>query len=541
MAFPRVFSLPHYALALGFLALYVLLDWISFIQPFAPFGITPWNPPTGLSFILVLLFGQRFIPLLFVAPLLADLMVRQLPLPWSVEIATSVIIGGGYAVGLMVLLRPATRFNPALTSMRDLIVLFAVAAVSGAAVAASYVGVLVGTGWLQGADFITAALQFWIGDIIGVAVVAPFALIFLTRGRGLRFSGETALQIVAILVALSFVFVFVEKHHFEFFYILFLPIIWMAVRGGLELVTVGILITQIGLIVSAQLLPHADIDVAVFQALMLVLALTGLAAGAVVTEHRRTELQLRRHQDSLARVARLGSMGEFAAMIAHEINQPLMAAGTYARLIADTLRGGKRHDGAAVETAEKAAAQVQRAADVVRRLRALIRLDQSGRAPVAVERIVRETLALSRPFLERHGVTVRVALDSNLPPVMVDLLQIEQVLLNLLRNAAEAMDVDGAGGGSITIAASASGSDTLTVTVRDTGPGFPPEFTADEFPPLTSSKPEGLGVGLSLCRSIVESHGGQLTIGGRDDGKTRRGGAFHPAGGKDRVMRCMWR
>ena len=518
MAFPRVFSLPHYALALGFLVLYVLLDWVSFIQPFAPFGITPWNPPTGLSFILVLLFGQRFIPLLFVAPLLADLMVRQLPLPWSVEIATSVIIGGGYATGLMVLLRPATRFNPALTSMRDLIVLFAVAAVSGAVVAASYVGVLVGTGWLQGADFVTAVLQFWIGDIIGVAVVAPFALIFLTRGRGLRFSGETALQIIAILIVLSFVFVFVETHHFEFFYILFLPIIWMAVRGGLELVTVGILITQIGLIVSAQLLPH-DVDVAVFQALMLVLALTGLAAGAVVTEHRRTELQLRRHQDLLARVARLGSMGEFAAMIAHEINQPLMAAGTYARLIADTLRGAKQPDGAAVETAEKAAAQVQRAADVVRRLRALIRLDQSGRAPIAVERIVRETLALSGPFLDRHGVTVRVALNSNLPPVMVDVLQIEQVLLNLLRNAAEAMDMDGAGGGSVTIAASASGPDTLTINVRDTGPGFPPEFTADEFPPLTSSKPEGLGVGLSLCRSIVESHGGQLTIGGRDDGK----------------------
>ncbi len=519
MAFPRVFSLPHYALALGFLALYVLLDWISFIQPFAPFGITPWNPPTGLSFILVLLFGQRFIPLLFVAPLFADLTVRQLPLPWSVEIINSLIIGGGYSLGLAMLLRPATRFNPALTSMRDLLLLFAVAAVSGAVVATSYVGVLVDSGWVAAADFTTAALQFWIGDIIGVAVVAPFALIFLTRGRTLRLSRESALQIVAILAALVFVVVFVEKHRFEFFYVLFLPIIWMAVRGGLELVTVGILVTQIGLIVSAQLLPHADIDVAVFQALMLVLAFTGLAAGAVVTEHRRTELQLRRHQDSLARVARLGSMGEFAAMIAHEINQPLMAAGTYARLIADTLRSDDHHDGATVETAEKAAAQVQRAAEVVRRLRALIRLDQSGRAPIMVARIVRETMALSRPFLDRHGVAVRVTLDSNLPPVMVDLLQIEQVLLNLLRNAAEAMAAAGSGGGSVTIAASAAGPDQVAVTVRDTGPGFSPEFTADEFPPLTSSKPEGLGVGLSLCRSIVEAHGGQLTIGGRDDDK----------------------
>lgn len=519
MAFPRVFSLPHYALALGFLALYVLLDWISFIQPFAPFGITPWNPPTGLSFILVLLFGQRFIPLLVLAPLLADLIVRQLPLPWSIELATSLIIGGGYALGLRVLLRPATRFNPALTSMRDLLLLFMVAAASSAVVAASYVGVLVSSGRVATNDFAAATLQFWIGDIIGVAVVAPFALILLTRGRTLRLSAETLLQIIAILIALAFIFIFAEKHQFEFFYILFLPVIWMAVRGGLELVTIGILITQIGLIVGAQWLPKADIDVAVFQALMLVLALTGLAAGAIVTEHHRTELQLRRHQDSLARVAHLGSMGELATMIAHEINQPLMAAGTYARLVADTLHRDDRRDSTAVETAEKTAAQVQRAADVVRRLRALIRLDQSGRAPMSVERIVRETLALSRSFLDRHDVAVRVALDPNLPPVMVDLLQVEQVLLNLLRNAAEAMAAAGAGG-DITIAASADGAGWVVFTVCDTGPGFPPEFSADGLPPLTSSKPEGLGVGLSLCRSIVEGHGGELMIGGRADGKS---------------------
>jgi len=522
MAFPRVFSLPHPVLAVGYLAGYVLLDWVSFIQPFAPFGITPWNPPTGLSFILVLLFGQRFIPLLFVAPLLADLLVRHLPLPWSVEVAGSIIIGGGYAAGLMLLLRPATRFNPALASMRDLIVLIGVAAVSGAAVALAYVGMLIAAGLLPPAAFASAALQYWIGDIIGVAVVAPFALIALTRGRTLRLTRETAIQIVAIMAALAFVFFFAEKHRFEFFYILFLPIIWMAVRGGLELVTVGILLTQIGLIASAQLLAREGIDVAVYQALMLVLALTGLAAGAVVTEHRRTEAQLRLHQDSLAHVARLGSLGEFAAMIAHEINQPLMAAGTYTRLVADTLRAPGAPDASVAETAEKAAVQVQRAADVVRQLRALIRLDQSGRAPVAVERIVRETLDLCRPELDRHGVSARVALDPNLPPVMVDLLQIEQVLLNLLRNAAEAMSGSNRAGSTVTVSAAAAGAGEVAVEVRDSGPGFPPEFLAAEFPPLSSSKADGLGVGLSLCRSIVEAHGGTLSLGGGPGGAVVR-------------------
>ena len=136
---------------------------------------------------------------------------------------------------------------------------------------------------------------------------------------------------------------------------------------------------------------------------MLVLALSGLAAGAVVTEHRRTEAQLRMHQDSLAHVARLGTIGEFAAMIAHEINQPLMAAGTYTRLTADTLRSAGPAGAAALETAEKAATQAQRAADVVRRLRALIRLDQSDRAPVAVDR---STCAVSN------------SIATELPPVL---------------------------------------------------------------------------------------------------------------------------
>ena len=518
MAFARVFSLPPATIAVGYLASYVLLDWVSFIQPFAPYGITPWNPPTGLSFVLVLLFGQRYVPLLFAAPLLADLLVRQLPLPWPVELAVCAVIGGGYAAGLAFLLRPVTRFNPALASMRDLVLLLLVAGISSAAVAACYVGVLASVGLLTSQAYIPAALQFWIGDVIGVAVVAPFALIVLTRGRALFVTRENALQIVAIIAALAFVFIFAEKHRFEFFYILFLPVIWMAVRGGLELVTIGILLTQVGLILGVQLLPQEGVDVAAFQALMLVLAMSGLAAGAVVTEHRRTEAQLRLHQDSLAHVARLGTIGEFAAMIAHEINQPLMAAGTYTRLTADTLRSVGPAGAAALETAEKAATQAQRAADVVRQLRALIRLDQSGRAPVAVDRIVRESLDLCRIELDRQGIAARVEIEANLPLVMVDLLQIEQVILNLMRNSAEAMSATDHSNRLITVTANSVAANLVQIKVRDKGPGFPAEFNGAAFPPLSSTKSEGLGVGLSLCRSIIASHGGELTIGGGPNG-----------------------
>lgn len=132
-------------------------------------------------------------------------------------------------------------------------------------------------------------------------------------------------------------------------------------------------------------------------------------------------------------------MGELAAAVAHEVNQSLMAASTYTRLVADAISSGSGEATEVKELAQRAVAQINRAGEVIRRLRATVRLDQSNRTPVPFVRIVTDAIALCQPELEQSEVDVRVALAPDIPPLLVDILQVEQVLFNLIRNSIEAI------------------------------------------------------------------------------------------------------
>jgi two-component system, LuxR family, sensor kinase FixL len=496
-------------LGAAYLAAYVLLDWISFVEH-NPFANYAWNPNTGASFAAVVIFGQRMIPVMFIAPLLGDLVVPQFPLPLPFELAAAVVIGGIYGAATLVLLHPKRRFDRTLQSMSSLILLTFTSVVSAALAAGGYVGIVVSSGLLPTTDFVPALLSYWVGDTIGIMVLTPFALVLWTRRHAVWMSAETLLQLTAIMAALALVSAYWTAQHLQLFYILFVPIVWMAVRAGIEGVCLGILAIQVGFVLGFHAFPDEINEMPKIQALMLVLALTGLFAGALVTERRRTEAVLRLHQESLARLARLGSVGELAAAVAHELNQPLMAAGTYTRLVDDAIRTGNANAAAVAETAQKAAAQVERAAAVVRRLRALVRLDCSNRVACRVDRIVRQTIDLCQPDLDRAGVKVRRSIAAGLPPVMVDMLQIEQALLNLMRNSIDAIDETGQG--TISIEAALADMDFVEVRVRDSGPGFPPDRAGNPFLPFSSSKKEGLGIGLPLCRSLIEAHGGRIWL-----------------------------
>jgi two-component system, LuxR family, sensor kinase FixL len=512
------FSFPFFVVGSSYLCGYVVLDWASYVHPFGSFGITPWNPSTGLSLLLVLTYGMKTVPLIFAAPFLATIVERGLPVPIWLALIEVLVVGGGYALTGWALFFPTLRFDASLRSLRDLLILVVAGVVSSAIVASVYVALLTAGALLQPTEVMPTAMRYWVGDMIGIAIVVPFGLLALTRDQLIRPDWQSALQVLAIALALAIAVASTQNHELHLFYLLYLPITWIAVRSGLEGVSVALVLTQLGLFVALQFAPDRTIDITGLQARMLILSITGLVAGALVTERQRAERELRQNQYAITRLSQLGSMGELAAAIAHEVNQPLSAAGTYSRLVAESLETESLKDASTVETAQKAVAQVERAADVIRRLRALVRLGRSDMSPVSISRIVQESLDLVRPILERANIETSVEVDRSLPPVLADRIQIEQVLVNLLRNSAEAIADSGRRVGMVYVEAIKSSPQLLEIRVRDTGPGFPAEFAGTAPSLFSSNKAQGLGVGLSLCRSIIEAHGGTLHIASNHDG-----------------------
>lgn len=504
-------------IGLAYLAAYVALDWASYVQPFGHFGITPWNPHTGLSFALILLLGKRFIPLLFVAPFLADLVVRLLPAPLPVGVLLWLVVGAGYSAAILILSSSKYDFQIRLPRLYDIWLLLLVATVSTVLVACLYAAILASADLIAWSDFYVAALRLWIGDLIGIAVVTPFALL-IAAGRRLKFTWETLAQFAAMCAALWGVFHGPATPQLYRFYLLFMPIIWIALRSGLPGACTGLVITQLALMFVIEFLLPGSVNTTTYQEMMLVLTLTGLAAGGVVMEREQAEYRLRLQQEAHARLTRLGSINELSAAVAHEINQPLSAAATYTRLLAEELgeRGFSVTD--ARESAEKANAQVQRAAAVVRRLRDLIQTGRIEKSAVEISELLNAALEVVKPELQRAGVSIVSRVEGDLPPVTVDVLQVEQVLINLVRNAYEAIEGAGRSSGMITVAARRSPKGGVEIIVGDTGPGFDVEQIANPFAPFYTTKRGGLGMGLNLCRSIVEAHGGQIWLANGDQG-----------------------
>ena len=229
---------------------------------------------------------------------------------------------------------------------------------------------------------------------------------------------------------------------------------------------------------------------------------------ATVESERLAEEQLRHAQEDLARVTRAVAMGELVAAIAHEVNQPLTAIVTNGNFCLRELAGGVRN----LEEVRKAIAEIvndgTRASTVISRIRTLLVKGAPERADLDINEVIQEVTGLIRSELARNRISLLTDLTADLR-VRGDRVQLQQVLINLIMNAVEAMRTSTRRRRELLIR-SAKSADGVLVQVQDSGPGMEPAVADRIFEPFFTTKAEGIGMGLSISRSIVESHGGRL-------------------------------
>jgi two-component system, LuxR family, sensor kinase FixL len=518
----RMQSSPMWLIGPVYVAGYVALDWLSVVTSSASLGIVPWSPETGLSFAAFLIFGRRFWPYLLLATAASNIILRGEEFPFLCQLLTPIIVGGGYALALNRIQSSSWQFDIKLTSLRDILILEATAIVSSVVVASAYVLLLAASNVIPTTGISYNIFRYAVGDLIGVSIVTPFLLVLANAGGFPRLTLEAALQGASIACALVFAFGFTNLPHFRLFNLMFFPIIWIALRHGLKGAAYGLVVTQIGLIVALLISGPQLAGVTTYQALMLVLAFTGLAIGGLVTDRRRFEQELRLNQESVSQIFRLGSAGELTTAIAHEINQPLTAISNYTKLVQEYLERGEGDRRLAIEAASKVANQVDRTAAVIKNLRDFIRLGRRQVGEQSPHVLIREALDLLEPNLQRACISVKVSVSRDIRNAAVDRLQIEQVLMNIISNAIDAISDNNSNERLIDIDAKNISKNAIEIKVHDSGPGFPRDFNFRQSGIRSSSKKDGLGVGLSLSRTIVEGHGGELLLEGDGHGAVVR-------------------
>jgi two-component system sensor kinase FixL len=229
-----------------------------------------------------------------------------------------------------------------------------------------------------------------------------------------------------------------------------------------------------------------------------------------VTRRRQAEEEAQRQRDELAHVLRTTTLGELAGSLAHEINQPLAAIVANAQATRRLLDAGRGSRPGVVDALADIVADARRASEVIRRLRALFRKEHVEWRPVDVNELVGDVVSLLRHDVERRRVALHSVLGGGLAPIPGDSVQLQQVLLNLLVNASEAIAGLEDGPREIAIETTRRDSGGVAISIRDTGPGVKEPDLERIFEPFVSAKPGGLGMGLAISRSIVEAHGGRI-------------------------------
>ena len=494
-------------LTAAYLFAYLLLEWLFQARPALAPAITPWHPQAGLSIAYLLAVGWRWFPATLLAVVLAQVLIRHVPVSGA-SIAGAVWIALAAALFSVWLRR--TLDGRSFGTTADAARFAGGAALAAFAAGAGFVGMFLASGDVARADALRGIARYALADLNGILMFAP--LMFAGgplpsvrrawRARRLELGAQFALT----LGIPSLIFAVPDAEQLRFLYLLFVPVIWLALRWGWRGGLAAVVTIQAALIFAAEAELHTPRFVDT-QVLVLTLALTALLLGSVVAERRRSEQRLRERDAELSRAMRFAIAGELASATAHELNQPMTALVSYLDA-AEILARSPGDDERLRATVRKAAAEALRASNVLHRLRNFYIGGRSRRERVEPAALAHAVSAGFSDRLQRAHVALDVLADGNLPILEADETQLHIVLHNLLANAVDALErVEGA---ERRIEVRVNGGEVVTITVEDSGPGLDAESADRLFEPFVTSKPDGMGLGLAISRTLVRAGGGEL-------------------------------
>ena len=497
---------------IAFLALYLACNKLTTWHQFDGLAITLWSPDNGLS-LLLLTEGAVFAPFVFLAAVLTDVFIAGVRHSLYVTVAVELVATIGY-VGLAAVLRHKLKFDPRRVRLGDVVALVIFVPAGTTLTALSYCGVLYLGGALPADQFSTAMRYFWIGDTVGIITIIPAAtsvFAFLSKARW-RWSGYAMVSCSVFILGtcLGFAVLFgigdAKEHHL--FYLLFLPIIWVGMREGYAGVAVALLAIQLALVATTTYLGCEAKDFGVFQMLMLVLSITGLLLGAVITERAQAAQLLRQQQTELAHVSAHAIAGAMGMALAHEISQPLSTVASYLHAARRLLQSGAA-SAPVLDALSKAEMETRRTREVLERVRDFVSSGKLDLKPLDLSNLTQKIGALCREEASARGVHVEIENIRPIPLVSGDRIQIEQVLNNLVGNAIDAASERTDGRGLVVMRVARRG-DRVVVQVEDNGSGVAPEMADRLFEAYQTTKPRGMGLGLPLSLQIVQKHAGRL-------------------------------
>jgi two-component system sensor kinase FixL len=489
-----------------YLAINLLTEWHEFDR----LGITLWSPDDGLSLAL-LLESVAFAPFVFLAGVLVDLSIAGVHPSIGVTVAAEFCLTLAY-VGLAFILKNALKFDIKQFRLPD-VVAFLLLVPAGAALSAFiYCGILYLGGGLSSDKVFVAMVHCWIGAALGIVTIIPATTAAFNYSLPpWRWSGYTLFTIFIFVLGIGLGFaalVGVGDKLYYLFNLLFLPVIWVAMREGYAGVALALVTIQLTLAVLTAFVGYNTTDFAILQLLMLVLSITGLLLGAVTTERQDAALRLREQKSELSRMVSNARAGAMGMALAHEVSQPLSTVATYLHAARRLLQASAASE-PVMDALVKAEAEAQRAREVLERIRDFVSNGNLNLTPVDVSALAEKIGELCREEAAARGVLVEVESMGLVPLIEADGIQIEQVLINLVGNAidAAAERLDARGRVTMRVAAKANA---IMLRVEDNGRGVAPDLADNIFDAYQTTKPRGMGLGLHLSRRIVQRHAGRL-------------------------------